>query len=437
MKKVLFAIVLLACGFAGGYLMHLRLTGQAIGIAHATKPARTVVYWYDPMHPAYRSDKPGIAPDCGMELVPMYSDGASGTGGAQAPAGTIGVSADKQQMIGVETGYAEMSQGVKTLRAVGRVAVDERRVTRVQSRTEGWIEKVNVDFTGRAVQQGETLLTFYSPEIVASEEEYLLALRAAETMKHASMQGMAESGDSLVSAARARLERHWRLDAVSLAELERTKKPVRSIPLAAPASGYVLTRNAYANMRVTPEMDLYTLADLRHVWILADVAEADAPQVRLGATATVEPSYAPGRKFLARVTNILPQMDPQTRTLKVRLEADNPGLTLRPDLFVNVEFRIAMPSRLSVPDEALIDTGNSQIVYIDRGSGVFEPRRVQIGERYDGRVEIVSGLELGERIALSGAFLLDSESRMRGVGAGSSSPAPASHAGQIGAGGRP
>jgi len=435
MKKILFAVILLACGFAGGTLMQLHFAGQSRGTA---KSAHTILYWYDPMHPAYHSDKPGIAPDCGMDLVPMYSDGAAG--GSGNTAGTIDVPAGKQQMMGVETGFAEMSQGVQTLRAAGRVAVDETRVIRVQSRTEGWIEKVNVDYTGRAVKQGETLLTFYSPEIVASEEEYLLALRASETMKHASMQGMQESGDSLARAALTRLEKHWRLDAASLAELERTKKPVRSIPIAAPATGFVMTRNAYANMRVTPEMDLYTLADLRHVWILADVPESDAAQVRLGAMASVERSDAPGSKFMARVTNILPQIDPQTRTLKVRLEAGNPGLTLRPDLFVNVEFRIAMPSRLTVPEDALIDTGTTQIVYIDRGNGVFEPRRVQAGERYDGKVEIVSGLERGERIALSGAFLLDSESRMKGVttsGQVAKPQAQAGHAGHGGAGDRP
>jgi len=427
MKKILFAVILLACGFAGGYLMQFRFAGPPKA---TPKNARTVLYWYDPMHPAYRSDKPGIAPDCGMELVPMYSDGASGGSGGSAK--TINVPAGKQQTMGVETGFAEMSQGVKTLRAAGRVAVDETRVIRVQARTEGWIEKVNVDYTGRAVKQGETLLTFYSPEIVASEEEYLLALRASETMKHASMQSMQESGDSLARAALTRLEKHWRLDAASLAELERTKQPVRSIPIFAPATGFVLTRNAYANQRVTPEMDLYTLADLRHVWILADVSEADAAQVRMGAAAAIERSDAPGSRFMARVTNILPQIDPQTRTLKVRLEAGNPGLTLRPDLFVNVEFQIAMPSRLTVPEDALIDTGNTQIVYIDRGSGVFEPRRVQAGERYDGKIEIVSGLERGERIALSGAFLLDSESRMKGVttsGQVAKPQAPAVHAG--------
>jgi RND family efflux transporter MFP subunit len=435
MKRVLFAIVLLACGFAGGILMQSRFAGQAKGTA---KSARTILYWYDPMHPAYHSDKPGIAPDCGMDLVPMYSDGASGTAGGLA--GTINVPAGKQQTMGVETGFAEMSQGVKTLRAAGRVAVDETRVLRVQSRTEGWIEKVNVDYTGKAVKQGETLLTFYSPEIVASEEEYLLALRASETMKHASMQSMQQSGDSLAVAARTRLVQHWRLDAASLAELERTKKPFRTIPIAAPATGFVLTRNAYANMRVTPEMDLYTLADLRHVWILADVSESDAAQVRMGAMASVERSDAPGSKFMARVTNILPQIDPQTRTLKVRLEAGNPGLTLRPDLFVDVEFQIAMPARLTVPEDALIDTGNSQIVYIDRGGGTFEPRRVQAGERYDGKIEILSGLERGERIALSGAFLLDSESRMKGVTASgqvAKPQTPVGHAGHGGAGARP
>ena len=278
MKKVVFAVVLLACGFAGGYVVQSRF---AAGSSGAAKSAHTILFWYDPMHPAYHSDKPGIAPDCGMTLVPMYSDGSSPAG---APAGTIEVPAGKQQSMGVETGFAEMGQGVKTLRAVGRVAVDETRVMRVQSRTEGWIEKVNVDYTGRAVKQGETLLTLYSPEIVASQEEYLLALKASETMKHASMQGMQESSDSLASAALTRLQRHWRLDPASLAELERTRKPVRTIPIYAPATSYVLTRNAYANLHVTPETDLYTLADLRHVWIMADVAEADAAQGANGRT---------------------------------------------------------------------------------------------------------------------------------------------------------
>jgi Cu(I)/Ag(I) efflux system membrane fusion protein len=293
--------------------------------------------------------------------------------------------------------------------------VDEARVARVQSRAEGWIEQVHVDTTGRAVKRGEALVHIYSPELVASQQEYLLALKARETMHHSSMENLHASGDALVEAARARLEGHWRLDAATLAEVERRGEPVRSIAIPAPINGYVLTRNAYANQRVTPEMELYTLADLSRVWIMADVPEADAAGVRLGQAASVELVSAPGRRIMARVTNLGPQMDPQTRTLKVRLEADNPHLALRPELFVNVEFHTSTGKHLRVAEDAVIDTGLVQTVYVDKGNGVFEPRRVQTGERGDGKVEILSGLDAGERIALSGAFLLDSESKMRGV----------------------
>jgi RND family efflux transporter MFP subunit len=266
------------------------------------------------------------------------------------------------------------------------------------------------------------MLTLYSPELVASQEEYLLALRARDTMRHASMESMQDSADSLIAAARSRLEHLWNLDAATLAEIERTRRPVRSVPLLAPADGFILSRNAFPNQHVTPETELYTLADLRHVWIVADVAEADAPFVRMGSAAIVELSYAPGRKFASRVTNLLPQIDAQTRTLKVRLEADNPSFALKPELFVTVTFRTVMPARLTVPEDAVIDTGATQTVFVDRGNGNFEPRRVETGEHYDGRVEIASGLDVHERIALSGAFLLDSESKMRGIAASAQAP---------------
>lgn len=409
MKKTLFVLAVLAAGFGAGYLFKQRTTAAAPA---APKAERKILYYYDPMHPAYKSDKPGIAPDCGMDLIPMYADGSSGEAVA---ATTLNVPAGKQQLIGVQTGFAARRAGTRIVRAVGRIAVDEARVVRVQSRVEGWIEHVYADFTGRAVKQGEPLLTFYSPELVASQEEYLLALKARDTLHHASMKDIGSSGDALVEASRKRLERHWRLDTATMAELERTHQAVRSVPLLAPADGFVLMRNALPNQHVTPDTEVYTLADLKRVWVLADVAEADVPLVQMGAYATVELSYAPGRKFGAHVTNILPQMDPQTRTLKVRLEAANENFTLRPDSFVNVEFRLARPARLTVPEDALIDTGETCTVFIDKGDGVFEPRRVETGERYDGRVEVVSGLTENERIVTSGVFLLDSESKLRGV----------------------
>ena len=431
MKRILItltAVAALGAAYGVGYLVRSK---TAPASAAPTKAERRIAYYYDPMHPAYKSDKPGIAPDCGMELVPMYADGGTG---AAAATPTLNVSPEKQQQIGVETGYAERTSGTTSLRAVARVAVDETRVARVQSRVEGWVEHVNVDSTGRAVKQGETMLTIYSPEIVASQEEYLLALKAQETMRHASMAEMVSGGDELAAAARARLERHWRLDPATLAELERTHKVVRSVPLRAPASGFVLTRNALANQRVTPEMDLYTLADLRRVWIVADVAEADAGSIRVGAMASVETEETPARRFTARVTNILPQMDAQTRTLKVRLEAANDRMALRPDEFVNVEFQVSRPAHLTVNEDAVLDTGETRTVFLDRGNGVFEPRRVETGEHFNGRVEILKGLDAGERIATSGVFLLDSESKMRGIAPTPAPPAapaagPAAHGG--------
>ena len=360
-----------------------------------------VLYYHDPQAPAYRSDKPGVNPETGNTLVPVRSEAI------------VMVPTEKQQWIGLKIGTVEPFHGTETMRVPGKIAIDETRVTKVQTRFDGWIEKVNADFTGRLVTKGEPLLTIYSPELTASQNEYLLARKAKDTMEHSPVQGIAQANSGMVEVARQRLLHHWGMDPAAIEELERTGQPQRIITILAPATGFITMRNAYANQMVKPDMELYTLADLSRVWILADVFESDAAQIRLGQHALIEPSYSPGRKFSARVTNIVPQIDAETRTLKVRLEADNPNFTLRPDLFVNVEFPMATSARMSVPEDAVIDTGKQQTVYVDLGEGKFEPRRVTVGERFDGRVEIRAGLKSGERIVISGAFLIDSESRMR------------------------
>ncbi|MBI5281235.1 MAG: efflux RND transporter periplasmic adaptor subunit [Candidatus Solibacter usitatus] len=370
----------------------------------APQPQGRVLYYQDPRSPAYRSDKPGLNPETGNELQPIYE---------QANPGLVMIPAEKRQWIGLKTGLAEVRPATEALRVPGRVAVDETRIIRVQTRFEGWIEKVNVDFTGRLVQKGEPLLTLYSPELVASQQEYLLALKAKETLAHSPVPGVSHSNSSLADAARLRLEHHWGMTPAAIAQLEKTGQPLHATTLASPETGFVIERKAFASQMAKPDMDLYTLADLSHVWIIADIFESDAARIRLGQAAVVEPAHAPGRRFRARVTNILPQIDSQTRTLKVRLEADNPDFALRPDQFMNVEFTLGGAARLSVPEDAVIDTGKMQVVYIDLGEGKFEPRKVEAGERYDGRVEILSGLKPGERIVISGAFLIDSESRMR------------------------
>jgi multidrug efflux pump subunit AcrA (membrane-fusion protein) len=367
----------------------------------AAQQESPVLSYHDHQAPGYRSDKPGVNPETGNTLVPVHSEA------------TVMVPAEKQQWIGLKIGTVEPYRGAEAMRVPGRIAVDETRVTKVQTRFDGWIDKVNADFTGRLVKKGEPLLTLYSPELTASQQEYLLARKAKDTMEHSPVPGIAQANGGMVEVARQRLLHHWGMNPADIDELERTGQPRRTLTVTSPATGFITMRNAYANQMVKPEMELYTLADLSRVWILADVFESDAAQIHMGQSALIEPSYSPGRKFRARVTNIVPQIDAETRTLKVRLEADNPDFALRPDLFVNVEFPMAMRARMSVPEDAVIDTGKQQTVYVELGEGKFEPRRVEAGERFDGRVEILAGLKTGERIVISGAFLIDSESRMR------------------------
>ena len=367
----------------------------------AAKPAeKKILYWVDPMHPSYRSDKPGKAPDCGMDLQPVYEEPAKAP--AEVP-GTIQISPEKQQMIGVTFGTAEYTSTSETLRTVGKVAIDEQRVVRAHPKIEGWIEHVYVDFMGAPVKQGDPLVTVYSPEMLASQNEYLLALKAADVM---------QDSEAILKASRKRLEL-WDLSPSQIDELEQTKKPIQSVTIVSPATGFVMARNSFASQRITPETELYAITDLSNVWIMADIFENDLPKIHLGQPAMVKMPYAGGSEFLARVENIQTQVDPQTRTVKARLAASNPGMKLRPDMFVNVEFAIGGARKLTVPATAVLNSGTRQTVFIDRGEGNLEPRNVETGDQIDDRIEITKGLKEGERIVTSANFLIDSESQLR------------------------
>lgn len=420
MKKpaqVVVTVLAIALAFAAG------AGYERLGRRGVAKPARRVLYYVDPMHPAYRSDKPGNAPDCGMKLEPVYDEGAAAAphahGGGEvppfAPGDTLQISAEKQRLIGIRYSTAELASGERTLRTTGKIAVDETRMARVHSRVEGWIDEVFVDFIGKAVEKGARMLTLYSPEMLATQQEYVLALKSKEIMKSSALHTAMEHADSLLEAARRRLEL-WDLSEAQIEELGRSRKPVRNITLFAPAGGYVISRNAFPKQRVTPETELYAIADLSKVWIVADVFQSEAGSVRIGQAATVTIPFS-GRALRAVVSYILPQVDPETRTLKVRLDAANPDIALKPDMFVDVEFRTATPRRVTVPAEAVLDTGLRQTVFVDHGDGSLETRQVETGERIGGRVEIRSGLKAGERVVTSGNFLLDSESQLkRGAG---------------------
>lgn len=389
--------------------------------------------YHCPMHPNFRSEKPGECGICGMKLVPDDAPNhpqhaPAQVGGGQPehnresmPMGTIRVSPEKQQLIGVKYGEATLAAGLHTFRAVGKVAMDETRVAKVQTKIEGWIERVFVDFTGKLVQKGQPLLTIYSPEMLASQQEYLLAIRGREVLKDSPLAGTRQQSESLIEAARRRLEL-WDLSEAQIEEVARTGKPMKNVTLYSPIDGYVMMRNSFPKQRITPETELYTVADLSKVWIMADVFENEASMIHVGMPARVTLSYAgassANRSLNGRVNYVQPQVDMTTRTLKVRIEADNPEMTLKPEMFVDVEFQVAMPSRVTVPAEAVLNSGLKKTVFVDLGNGFLEPRQVETGERAGGRIEITKGLRAGERVVVSGNFLIDSESQLKSAAAG-------------------
>ncbi|HXG32732.1 MAG TPA: efflux RND transporter periplasmic adaptor subunit [Bryobacteraceae bacterium] len=435
-------LVLTAAAFVAGYGWG-RWYGPRPPAAEANRTAPASRY-YCPMHPSYISDRPGDCPICGMRLVPLEQPGAAAGSqpepGAGLPPNVFHVPVERQQLIGVRYGTAEVTSGFRTIRAVGKVDVDETRIARIHSKVDGWIEEVFVDFTGKFVQKGQPLLAIYSPELLATQQEYLLALKARRVMApaeppapatHTMLRGAQrqmerwEMGESLIEAARRRLEL-WDMSPAQIEELERTGKPHRTVTLYSPVSGYVTARNAFPRQRVMPDTELYTIVDLSRVWVMADVFEYETAAIRLGQPATVSLAYYPGKRFPARVTYIQPSVDPATRTLKVRLELANPRLLLKPEMFVDVEFRVAEPPRLTVPVDAVLDSGLTKTVFVDRGNGYLEPRHVETGELLGDRVVILKGLQPGERIVTSGTFLIDSESRLKAAAAGM---APHQHAG--------
>lgn len=404
--------------FAAGYLLRTVSGGRPA----ETTGARKVLYYVDPMHPAYKSDRPGVAPDCGMTLEPVYADGPAGTPSATTtapavPAGAIRLSPERQQLIGVKYETVRREGTTRGIRTVGKVAADETRIGHVHTRIEGWIERVMVDFTGAVVRKDQPMLTVYSPEMLASQQELLLAGRARDLMRNNPLASAADHGQSLFDAARRRLQL-WDLSDDQIDQVLATGQPIRSITVHAPMSGFVTARNAFPNQKVTPDSDLYTITDLSRVWIVADVFEVDVPAIRPGDAASVTFSNNSAPPLTARVNYIQPQVDPVTRTVQVRLDASNPGMRMKPDMFVNVEFAIQTAPQITIPADAVLDTGDRQTVFVDLGDGYLEPRRVTLGERNGERVVVTDGLKDGDRVVASGTFLIDSESQLKAAAAG-------------------
>ena len=395
-------------GFAPDCGMKL-LPVYASEAADQPKPGeRKILYYQDAMNPTHHSDKPGLAPD-GMKLVPVY---ASDAAGPSLPPGSVGISAARQQLMGVTTVKAEYRALDQTIRSVGQVAMDETRLVHVHVRTSGWIKKVFVDYTWQQVKQGDPLFTFYSPDLLATEQEYVLALKARDSLARSSFAEIAKAGASLLEAARRRLEL-WDLAEEEIQELEHSGKPTHDITIYSPATGYVVDRKAFPNQYVNPEMDIYQLVDLSSIWAEGEIYESDAPAVSLGQSAVLTTEALPNAALRGRLTFISPTVKPDTRTITVRMEFPNPGMKLKPGMFVNVELHRGLGQRLTVPVDAVLDSGAHQRVFVDRGKGVFEPRTVTVGTRTGDYAVILSGLRAGELVVTRANFLIDSESNLR------------------------
>jgi RND family efflux transporter MFP subunit len=391
---------------------------------HAAAASRKILYYVDPMHPAYKSDKPGIAPDCGMQLEPVYADGGpagqaeNGGGNDVLASGAIHVSPEKQQQIGVELAQAEKTSGNRTVRTLAKVALDETRVFRLTAGSAGLVRTVGPFVNGSIVRKDEILGTFYNREFITAQQAYLFALNTMDRVKtnNESAEQM-KSTMAQVQVAEENLE-VLGMGEPQIEELGRTRQLVRNIDIVSPVAGIVVARNTYIGVRFDRGVELFRIADISHIWILADVFKSDAQYFIPGTTVKLMlPDSSVSLR--ATVSNELPQFDPTTRTMKVRLEADNPGLRLRPDMFVDVELPVKLPPGLSVPVDAVLDTGLHKRVFVDRGNGVFEPREVETGWRSGGRIEILRGLTPGARVVASATFLMDSESRLKAASTGS------------------
>lgn len=368
-----------------------------------------ILYYQDPMHPWYHSDKPGIAPDCGMRLVPVYaSDAPSGP----LAAGAVEISPTRQQLMGVTTARAEYRPLDQSVRAYGQITIDETRVAHVHVRTQGWIQKVFVDYAWQQVKQGDPLFTFYSPDLLTTEQEYLLALRARDSLARSSFPEIASAGASLLDAARRRLEL-WDLTDAQIREIEISGKATRDVTVFSPVTGYVVDRKAFPNQYVSPETDIYQLVDLSSVWVEGEIYESDAPSISLGQEATLTTEALPDSALHGRLIFIAPTVKPDTRTVTVRMEFPNPGMRLKPGMFVNLVLHRGFGRRLTVPIDAVLDSGTHQRVFVARGRGVFEPRNVTVGARSSDYAVILSGLRPGELVVTRANFLIDSESNLR------------------------
>jgi membrane fusion protein, copper/silver efflux system len=413
LSRSIFLVAVIVMSYVAG-TWHSRDVAQG----NSAPTARAVLYYHCPMHPGLKSDKPGVAPCCGMQLEPVYSDGSRPAEGASdVLPGSAYISPEKQQLSGVRVARVEKTAGNQVLRLFGRVAADENRIYPIVIGLSGRVLKLTGGATGSEVQKDQLLAVFYSRDTIQTQNSYITALNAIDGSPQAKTGRAPQIGTAptqVTVSEEAMLT--FGMSEQQISEIAKDRKAKLEIEIRSPVRGFVQARSIYPNQRFERGTEFYRIVDLSRVWIMADVYKSEAGKIHPGLSGRFT-TPEDGKTYRATVANVAPQFDAASRTLKVRLEADNPGFSLRPDMFVDIELPIQVQPTLAVPSEAVLDTGLKKTVFVDHGNGIFEPRRVEIGSRLGDCVEITRGLTEGERIVVSGNFLIDSESRLNATAA--------------------
>jgi len=412
-RKIAILVILVALlAVAGGGYYYFRHAGHDHAAEKSGRAAQGKVQYTCPMHPFIVKDHPGTCPICGMELVKKV-EGAEGTPEERARLGEVALSPTQQVIANVATVKVNREPLTREIRAVGIVQYDQSRQAKVTAWVAGRLDRLYVNAVGETVGRGRPVAEVYSPELVAAQEEYLLALKSREQFKNSSIAAISQGGEGLVASARQRLKLMGVKDA-QIAGLEKTGEPNIRLAIYTPISGVVIEKLVQQGQYVNVGEPLFNVADLSRIWVELDIFESDLALVKVGQRAEITSQSYPGRTFSGRVALVNPFLDPRTRTVKVRVELANPGLVFKPDMFVNASIRIPLGETLTVPVTALIDTGKRQVVWVRVKPGLFAPRDVEVGQRAGDKVQILKGLLRGDAVAASGGYLIDSEAQLSG-----------------------